>query len=51
MLPSFSSETELSVFEAEEIDEFVGAAHNSLEKTKEIIEAKPLILNCRSPTS
>nr|WP_321236154.1 hypothetical protein [uncultured Psychroserpens sp.] len=48
MLPSFKSETTSSLFKAEEIDEFVGAAHSSLENTKKIIEAKPLILNCTS---
>jgi len=37
-----------SLFTAEEIDEFVGAAHNSLEETKKIIEVNPLILNCAS---
>ena len=36
------------VISAEEISEFVGAAHNSFEKTKKIVEAKPLILNCTS---
>lgn len=48
VLSSFKNETESSLFKAEEIDEFVGAAHSSLEKTKNIIEAKPLILNCAS---
>lgn len=45
---SFKNRTESSLFQAEEIDEFVGAAHSSLEETKKIIEAKPLILNCAS---
>jgi hypothetical protein len=47
-LSSFRSEAEPSLFKAEEIDEFVGAAHSSLEETKKIIEAKPFILNCAS---
>jgi hypothetical protein len=45
---AFSKETEPSFFRAEEIDEFVGAAHSDLEKTEKIIKAKPLILNCTS---
>ncbi|MEQ9405858.1 MAG: hypothetical protein RIM99_19860 [Cyclobacteriaceae bacterium] len=36
------------VISVEEISEFVGAAHNNFEKTKQIVEAKPLILNCAS---
>ena len=47
-LSSFDNVTESPLFEAEEIDEFVGAAHGNLEKTIKIIEAKPLILNCVS---
>ena len=39
---------EPSLFKAEEIDEFVGAAHGNLEETRKILEAKPLILNCAS---
>jgi len=39
---------ESPLFEAEEIDEFVGAAHGNLEETRKILEAKPLILNCAS---
>lgn len=34
------------VFSQEEIKEFVFAAHNDLEKCKQIIGSKPLILNC-----
>lgn len=48
LLSSFTNETESSLFKAEEVDEFVGAAHSSFEETKKIIEAKPLILNCAS---
>ena len=45
---SYNKEIAPRLFQAEEIDEFVGAAHSSLEQTKKIIEAKPLILNCAS---
>ena len=48
LLSSRSSGSESSLFTAKEIDEFVGAAHSSLEETKQIVEAKPLILNCTS---
>jgi ankyrin repeat protein len=48
LLGSFTNTPESSLFTAKEIDEFVGAAHGSLEETKRIIEAKPLILNCTS---
>lgn len=34
------------IFTEEEITEFVYAAHNDFDKTKKIVEAKPLILNC-----
>ncbi|WP_222983076.1 ankyrin repeat domain-containing protein [Flagellimonas meishanensis] len=34
------------LFSLEEIKEFVFAAHSDFEKTKRIIEDKPLILNC-----
>ena len=44
----FANGPESTLFKAEEIDEFVGAAHSSLEETKRIIETKPLILNCAS---
>jgi len=47
-LSSFDNVTESPLFEAEEIDEFVGAAHGNVEKTIKIIETKPLILNCAS---
>ena len=40
----FSQESNL--FEAEEIYEFVAAAHKDFEATKSIIESKPLLLNC-----
>ena len=40
--------SEPSLFDGGEIDEFVGAAHGSLEDTRKILEAKPLILNCAS---
>lgn len=33
-------------FSLEEVRELVFAAHNDLDKTKKIIEAKPLLLNC-----
>lgn len=33
-------------FDLEEIKELVYAAHNDLENTKKIVEAKPLLLNC-----
>ena len=33
-------------FDLEEIKEFVFAAHKSLDDTRKIIEAKPLLLNC-----
>lgn len=48
LLGSFTKGPESSLFKAEEINEFVGAAHNNLEETKRILEAKPLILNCAS---
>lgn len=48
LFSSFSNTTESSLFTDDEINEFVGAAHNSLEKTQKIIEAKPLIMNCAS---
>ena len=37
---------ENTLFDAEEIREFVGAAHRDFEETKRIIEQKPLLLNC-----
>jgi hypothetical protein len=43
LLGSFTNRSESTLFTAEEIDEFVGAAHGSFEETKKIIEAKPLI--------
>lgn len=36
------------LFDSEQIDEFVGFTHDSYDKTKEILEANPLILNCAS---
>ena len=48
LLSSRVSGNETSLFAAEEIDEFVGAAHSSLEATEKIVKAKPLILNCTS---
>lgn len=48
VLSGFDRRAGTSLFTAEEIDEFVGAAHGNLEKTIKIIEAKPLILNCTS---
>jgi hypothetical protein len=33
-------------FDKEEIKEFVTAAHNDIQSTLKIVEAKPLILNC-----
>ena len=42
---SLSQETS-DLFDPEEIREFVFAAHKSLEETRKIIEAKPLLLNC-----
>jgi len=44
----FNHNIDSSLFKAQEIDEFVGAAHSDLEETKRIIEADPLILNCTS---
>ena len=44
----FNYSNSSSLFDADEIDEFVGAAHNSLDETRKIIDAKPLILNCAS---
>ena len=35
-----------TTFSAEEISEFVSAAHSDLDKTKKILAKKPLILNC-----
>jgi hypothetical protein len=46
LLSSFKNGAESSLFTNEEIEEFVRVAHGNLEKTKKIIEAKPLILNC-----
>ncbi len=37
-----------SVFNKEEIDEFVLAAHNDPDKTKKMVDNNPLILNCAS---
>jgi len=48
MLSSFKGEPQTSVFTIEEIYEFVAAAHSNLEKTKKIVDAKPLILNATS---
>lgn len=48
LLSSFEAVAESSLFDAKEIDEFVGAAHGDLQATIKIIEAKPLILNCAS---
>ena len=37
-----------SLFKAEEIDEFVAAAHRDADKTKMMVDKNPLILNCAS---
>ena len=37
-----------TTFSAEQIDEFVGAAHNDVDETRKIVEKYPLILNCTS---
>lgn len=36
------------LFDTEVINKFVSAAHKSLDDTRKIIEAKPLLLNCAS---
>lgn len=43
---ALNSQDKQGIFDAEEIREFVFAAHKSLEDTRKIIEAKPLLLNC-----
>ncbi len=43
--PAWSQETN-KIFSAEEITEFVFAAHKDLEETQKIVEKKPLLLNC-----
>lgn len=48
LLSGFKNGTETTLFEAKEINDFVGAAHSSLDETRKIIETKPLILNCAS---
>ena len=37
-----------SLFDADEINEFVSAAHNNAEKTRIMVDKNPLILNCSS---
>lgn len=44
--PSVFAQETKDIFTPEEINEFVVAAHRSLENTRKIIEAKPLLLNC-----
>ena len=44
--PLFGAINSESLFDFLEIQEFVSAAHKDLEATKNIIEAKPLLLNC-----
>ena len=44
------SDTE-DLFDTEAINELVSAAHKSLDDTRKIIEAKPLLLNCASQIS
>ena len=41
----FNNKEEVPLIEKDEIDEFVGVAHNSLEKTQKMLKANPLILN------
>lgn len=43
-----SRTTSEDLFDVEAINEFVSAAHKSLDDTRKIIEAKPLLLNCAS---
>ena len=43
-----SAQTESTLFSAEEINEFVSAAHGDFGKTKRILDRTPLILNCAS---
>ena len=43
---SFYTRLEDPIFSEEEITEFVFAAHSDLDKTKKIVDAKPLLLNC-----
>ena len=43
---SLSAQEKPAVFTAEQIDEFVGAAHRDLDETRRILDANPLILNC-----
>jgi len=43
---AFSQDKTANNFSLEEIKEFVFAAHRDYDKVKEIITAKPLILNC-----
>lgn len=43
-------EVQDNIFDTDLIREFVFAAHNSLDKTKKIIESHPLLLNCVSQT-
>lgn len=40
------AQDEQPIFELEEIRELVFAAHKSLDETKKILEAKPILLNC-----
>ena len=46
LVPNRLIAEENPIFKAEEITEFVFAAHNDFDKTKRIIERKPLLLNC-----
>ena len=43
-----SGKTGNPVYNAAEIDEFVLAAHNNLDKTRKLIDKNPLLLNCAS---
>lgn len=40
-----------TIFNAEEINEFVSAAHSDLDKTRRMLDKNPLILNCASQIS
>ena len=40
-----------SLFNSDEINEFVSAAHNDADKTRKMVDQNPLILNCASQIS
>ena len=46
VLPAALGNTQKDIFEAEQIHEFVSAAHGDLAKTKKILQENPLIINC-----